>query len=175
MFLTKEQKFRSNSRLTTHYSLLTSHCSKLTTQKRLEDVDMNSRGLLSPRLFMTYIIMASAKLRLSESRAMLAWAMPSVSNLDEVKDANRQPSPHVRVFQTPFFFLSIIPRVQEPAAIRPTGFPSSRRFFPTNIYHNVMLNLFNFVQFAHVDFVFLLLTRHSMQASSALVSFVGSA
>ena len=38
-----------------------------------------------------------------------------------------------------------------------------------------MLNQVNFVQFAHVDFVFLLLTRHSMQASSALVSFVGSA
>ena len=39
----------------------------------------------------------------------------------------------------------------------------------------VMLNLFNVVQFAHVDFVFLPLTRHSMQASSALVSFIGSA
>ena len=41
--------------------------------------------------------------------------------------------------------------------------------------HKVILNLVNFVQFAHVDFVFLLLTTHSMQASSALVSFVGSA
>ena len=38
-----------------------------------------------------------------------------------------------------------------------------------------MLKRVNFVQFAHVDFVSLLLTRHSMQASSALVSFVGSA
>lgn len=41
--------------------------------------------------------------------------------------------------------------------------------------HYVMLNLFNLVQIAHIDFVFLLLTRHSMQASSALVLFVGSA
>ena len=29
----------------------------------------------------------------------------NVSNLDEVKDANRQLSPHVRVFQTPFLYL----------------------------------------------------------------------
>ena len=108
---TKEHKFRRSSKLTTQ-------CSLLTTQKRLEDVDMNSRGLLSPRLFMTYIIMASAKTRIGNPHRTSAS------------------------FRRHFFLLSIIPRVQEPAAIRPAGFPSSRRFFPTNVYHNVMLNLF---------------------------------
>ena len=126
-------------------------CSLLTAQKRLKDVDTNSRGLSSLRYFNVRILVASVKTRIGNSHRTSASS------------------------RRHFFFLSIIPRVQEPAAIRPTGFPSSRRFFPTNIYHNVMLNLFNFVQFAHVDFVFLLLTRHSMQASSALASFVGSA
>ena len=95
--------YRSSEK--TQSSLLNAHCSLLTTQKRLEDGNMNSRGLLSPRYFNVRILVASVKLRLSESRAKLAWAMPSVSNLDEVKDAERQPSPHVRVFQTPFLCL----------------------------------------------------------------------
>ena len=117
---TKEHKFRRNSLLTTHYSLLT-------TQKRLEDVNTNSRGLSSLRYFNVRILVASVKTRIGNSHRTSASS------------------------RRHFFFLSIIPRVQEPAAIRPTGFPSSRRFFPTNIYHNVMLNLFNFVQFAHAQ------------------------
>ena len=42
-------------------------------------------------------------------------------------------------------------------------------------YTTLPFRVFDFVQIAHVDFVFLLLTRHSIQASSALASFVGSA
>ena len=86
---------------------------------------MNSRGLLSPRYFNVRILVASVKTR--------------IGNPYRTSASSRRH----------FFFLSIIPRVQEPAAIRPTGFPSFRRFFPTNVYHNVMLNLFNVVQFAH--------------------------
>ena len=52
----EEQNFRRNS-------LLTTHCSPLTTQKRLEDVDMNSRGLLSPRFSFGHVIKASVKTR----------------------------------------------------------------------------------------------------------------
>ena len=108
---------------------LNAQCSLLTTQKRLEDVDMNSRGLSSPRYFNVRILVASVKLRLSESRAKLAWAMPSVSNLDEVKDANRQPSPHVRVFQTPFLFLVNYSTGSRTRGYSPYGLPVFQTVF----------------------------------------------
>ena len=113
----------------THYSLLNAHYSMLTTQKRLEDVDTNSRGLSSLRFFNVRILVASVKLRLSESRAMLAWAMPSVSNLDEVKDAERQPSPHVRVFQTPFLFLVNYSTGSRTRGYSPYGLPVFQTVF----------------------------------------------
>ena len=86
---------------------------------------MNSRGLSSPRYFNVRILVAPVKTRIGNPHRTSAS------------------------FRRHFFVLSIIPRVQEPAAIRPSGFASFRRFFPTNVYHNVMLNLFNVVQFAH--------------------------
>ena len=107
---------------------LKAHYSLLTTQKRLKDVDMNSRGLSSPRYFNVRILVASVKLRLSESRAMLAWAMPSVSNLDEVKDANRQLSPHVRVFADAISFsCQLFHGFKNPRLFALTGFASFRR------------------------------------------------
>ena len=93
------------------------------------------------------------KLRLRESRTKLAWVMPSVSNLDKVKDGKMNsrgfsnpwdkdiyihlPSAKTGIggtgcrsasLQTHFPSLQLFPRVQEPAAIRPSGFPSFRRF-----------------------------------------------
>ena len=109
--------------------MLTTQCSLLTAQKRLEDGDMNSRGLSSPRYFNVRILVTSVKLRLSESRAMLAWAMPSVSNLDEVKDANRQLSPHVRVFQTPFLFLVNYSTGSRTRGYSPYGLPVFQTVF----------------------------------------------
>ena len=84
----------------THYSLLT-------TQKRLEDVDTNSRGLLSLRYFNVRILVASVKTR--------------IGNPHRTSASSRRH----------FFFLSIISRVQKPAAIRPTGFPSLQTLFIT--------------------------------------------
>ena len=52
---TKEQKIMKGSQLITRNSLL---------KGRLEDVNMNSRGLLSPRFFNDNIIKASAKTRI---------------------------------------------------------------------------------------------------------------
>ena len=54
-FETKEHKIIKVSQLITRNSLVKS---------RLEDVNMNSRGLLSPRFFNDHIIMASAKTRI---------------------------------------------------------------------------------------------------------------
>ena len=78
---------------------------------------MNSRGLSSPRFF-DYTIRASGR----RGTATLT-ARP-------------------RLCRRHFFVLPIIPRVQEPAAIRPLGFASFRRLSAINVYHYVMLNLF---------------------------------
>ena len=107
--LTKEQKFRRSSMLTTHCSLL-------------------------KNVWKTWIRIAGGFQALG-----FLW----LHNKGVCKDAERQPSPHVRVFADAIFFvLPIIPRVQEPAAIRPSGFASFRRLSAINVYHYVMLNLF---------------------------------
>ena len=46
---------------TKDHERLTTHNSQLIAQKRLKDETLNSRGLLSPRFFNDYIILASAK------------------------------------------------------------------------------------------------------------------
>ena len=72
---------------------------------RLEDVDMNSRGLSSPRYYNVRILVASVKTRIGNSHRTSASS------------------------RRHFFFLSIFPRVQEPAAIRPSGFASLQTLF----------------------------------------------
>ena len=83
--------------------------------------------------------MASEKIAIEREQIHACLNYKNVSNLNEVKAANRQEdlssdirsslnTLSFRVFQTHFFAMSIFPRVQEPAAIRLLGFPSSRRF-----------------------------------------------
>ena len=75
---------------------------------RLEDVNMNSRGLLCPR-FLT-----SAQYWRLQRRESATWIHQTI--FVQFKDRRCSAS-----LQTPFFALSIFPRVQEPAAIRPCG------------------------------------------------------
>ena len=72
-------------------------------RKRLEDGKLNSRGLLSLRFYIVRILRASGR----RESATLATG-------SRLPDA---------IILSPYS-----PRVQEPAAIRPSGFPSSRRF-----------------------------------------------
>ncbi|MBR2945452.1 MAG: hypothetical protein IKC18_02105, partial [Bacteroidaceae bacterium] len=51
---------------------------------------------------------------------------------NRLEDGNRQPPPLVPVFADGIILSLSFPRVQEPAAIRPSGFPSSRRFSAIN-------------------------------------------
>ena len=69
---------------------------------------MNSRGLLSPR-FLT-----SAQYWRLQRRESATWIHQTI--FVQFKDRRCSAS-----LQTPFFALSIFPRVQEPAAIRPYG------------------------------------------------------
>ena len=55
--------------------------------------------------------------------------MPSVSNLDEVKDANRQPSPHVHVFQTTFLYLVNYSTGSRTRGYSPYGLPVFQTVF----------------------------------------------
>ena len=73
-------------------------------RKRLKDVNLNSRGLLSPRYLMSAQEMASAKTRIGGEGCRSAS------------------------FRRTFFYTSFISTGSEPAAICPSGFPSSGRF-----------------------------------------------
>ena len=75
---------------------------------RLEDVNMNNRGLLSPRT------LTSAQYWRLQRRESATWIHQTI--FVQFKDRRCSAS-----LQTPFFALSIFPRVQEPAAIRPCG------------------------------------------------------
>ena len=75
---------------------------------RLEDVNMNSRGLLCLRP------LTSAQYWRLQRRESATWIHQTI--FVQFKDRRCSAS-----LQTPFFALSIFPRVQEPAAIRPCG------------------------------------------------------
>ena len=77
-------------------------------KKRLKNGEINSRGLSSLRFYYVHTMMASVKTRNGNCY-------------------NRFAS-----LQTPYSFLYLLPRVQEPAAIRPSGIASSRRTFAQN-------------------------------------------
>ena len=64
-----------------------------------------------------------------------------------LEDAERHPSPPFRVFQTPIIYPVLFPRVQEPAAIRPSGFQSFR------LYLNCPKRLALLVFLAHLAFL----------------------
>ena len=117
---TKEQKIIKGSQLITRNSLLKS---------RLEDGNMNSRGLLSPRFSNDHIIKASAKTRIGNV-GLFSDILSSV-NVQRWKNCCRSASSRRH-----FSFSSLFPRVQEPAAIRPSGFASSQK--PLSIERWVM-------------------------------------
>ena len=75
---------------------------------RLEEVNMNNRELLNPRN------LTSAQYWRLQRRESATWIHQTI--FVQFKDRRCSAS-----LQTPFLALSIFPRVQEPAAIRPCG------------------------------------------------------
>ena len=93
---------------------------------RLEDVNMNNRGLLCLRS------LTSAQYWRLQRRESATWIHQTI--FVQFKDRRCSAS-----LQTPFLALSIFPRVQDPRLFALTGFASSRRIIRVTIRNIVHL------------------------------------